>query len=147
VEDVDPGTLENPGKSLVGGCILGAHDFVDWVTHEFLSSEGACREKPQLTAFQSGVELRIIVAAVCDMFEVEVETVLAKGKKRNLARDVTIYLSRKLAHMSGNELGRYFGDISGAAITMRYKVIAKKIQEDKKLKDRIDRLEEQIVNN
>lgn len=40
----------------------------------------------------------------------------AKGKKRNFPRDVAIYLSRKLSHRSGKDLGQYFGNISGAAI-------------------------------
>ena len=57
VEDVDPETLENPGKSPVGGCILGAQDFVDWVTHEFLSSEGACRDKP--AAYRAPTRCRV----------------------------------------------------------------------------------------
>ena len=34
VEGVDPWSLENPGKSPVGGFILGCLDFVNWVKWE-----------------------------------------------------------------------------------------------------------------
>ena len=52
-----------------------------------------------------------------------------------------VYLSRKLTRLSGNELGRYFGNITGAAITMRCKTVAEQIQKDRKLNRRINRLE------
>jgi hypothetical protein len=44
-------------------------------------------------------------------------------------------------------LGQYFGDVSGAAVTMRYNVIVAQMQKDKKLKGRIKRLEKQILKN
>lgn len=147
VENVDPWALEDPGKSPVGGFIIGRQDFVNWVKERFLSSEQANKEKPQLTALQSGVNLSDIVAAAGDMFGVGSERILAKGKKNNLARDVAIYLSRNLTRLSGKELGQHFDHITGAAITMRYKAVAEKLQKDKKFKSRIKRLENQIVNN
>ena len=147
VEDVDPWRLEDPGKSPVGGFILGGLDFVNWVKETFLSSEPPSKEKPQLAALQSGAELNDIVSSTGAMFGVDTERILAKGKKRNLARDVAVYLSRNLTRLSGNELGRYFGNITGAAITMRCKTVAEQIQKDKELKRRIDRLEDQILNN
>ncbi len=75
------------------------------------------------------------------------EQILAKGKKGNLARDLAIYLSRNLTRLSDNELGRHFGNITGAAITMRYKAVAEQIQKDKKLKRRINHLADQMLNN
>ncbi|MFO7688520.1 MAG: hypothetical protein R6V60_20775, partial [Desulfobacterales bacterium] len=80
-------------------------------------------------------------------FGVGSERILAKRKKNNLARDVAIYLSRNLTRLSGKKLGQHFDHISGAAITMRYKAVAEKLQKDKKFKSRIKRLENQIVNN
>ena len=73
--------------------------------------------------------------------------VLTKGKKKNLARDVAIYLSRNLTSLSGNDLGQHFGNISGAAITMRHKAVAEQIKKDKKLGRRIKRLEKRILNS
>ena len=94
VEGVDPWTLEDPGKSPVGGFILGGQDFVSWVKETFLPLEPASKEKPQLTARQSEADLNDIIAATGDMFGIGTEQIQAKGKKRNIARDVAIYLSR-----------------------------------------------------
>lgn len=147
VEGVDPWSLENPGKSPVGGFILGSLDFVNWVKAEFFSSEHDSREKPQLKALKPGVEMGDIVTKAGEWFGVKPEQILTKGKKKNLARDVAIYLSRNLTSLSGNDLGLYFGNVSGAAITMRYKAVAEQIKEDKKLKSRIKRLEKRLLNN
>jgi chromosomal replication initiation ATPase DnaA len=88
-----------------------------------------------------------IISVAGDAFGVGAEQILAKGKKRNIARDAAIYLSRKLTCLSGKELGQHFGNISGAAIAMRYKAVAKLIQKDNKLKNRIKTMEGQIINN
>jgi len=48
---------------------------------------------------------------------------------------------------SGVALGRYFGGISGAGITMKYNHITKKIQNDHKLKDWVIRIRKRIINN
>lgn len=147
VEGPDPWTLEDPGKSPVGGFILGGLDFVNWVKETFLFSEQTNKEKPQLTALQSGVDLNEIVSMAGKMFEVRSDGILAKGKKKNIARDVAIYLSRKLTRLSGKELGRYFGNVSGAAIAMRHKAVNEQLKKDRKLQSRIKRLERRILNN
>ncbi|KPA19481.1 hypothetical protein MHK_000261 [Candidatus Magnetomorum sp. HK-1] len=75
------------------------------------------------------------------------ETILQKGKKRNIARDVAIYLSREMTGESGVALGYYFGGISGAGITTRYNHIAQKIQNDHSLLNQINRIRDKIINN
>jgi chromosomal replication initiation ATPase DnaA len=81
------------------------------------------------------------------MYDFDPSGILVKGKKRNLARDVGIYLSRKLSRQSGKDLGQYFGNISGSAIVVRSTVVAERLQEDKKLKKQIKKIEERIINN
>jgi len=61
-----------------------------------------------------------LLPIVCDEFDCEHDTILRKGKKRNIAREVAIYFSREITGESGIALGQYFGDISGAGITGRY---------------------------
>jgi len=46
----------------------------------------------------------------------------------NTARDVVIYLARELTGESGVGLGKYFGSINGAAITVRYNHISERIR-------------------
>jgi chromosomal replication initiation ATPase DnaA len=72
---------------------------------------------------------------------------LHKGRKRNVARDVAIYLVRVLSGEKGKIIGGYFGNISGAAITKRYNCLIKQIENNKRFRDRIQRLKHKIVNN
>jgi len=60
-------------------------------------------------------------------------------KKRNLARDVAIYLCREMTGETSVALVRQF-DICGAGIAARYEQIAKKLETDRKLKGREHRI-------
>ncbi len=44
-----------------------------------------------------------------------------------MAGDVAIYLARESADLKSTQIGHYFGDISGAAVTMRRKKMAEQI--------------------
>lgn len=107
--------------------ILGGPDFVNWAKDKFLSSGQASKENPQLKALQPGVDPSDIVSASGDMFGVDAEQILSRDKKKDFVRGVAIQLSGSLTRLSGNELGRRFGDFSGAAITMRYKAMTDQI--------------------
>ena len=48
---------------------------------------------------------------------------------------------------SGIGLGNYFGGITGAGITVRYNHIAERIQRNRRLKGRIDKIKKRIINN
>jgi hypothetical protein len=70
------------------------------------------------------------------------------GAKKNTARDVAIYLAWELSvKKSGVDLGRYFGNICGAAVTARYKHISVQISRNRRLKGRVNRVMNRILNN
>jgi hypothetical protein len=46
--------------------------------------------------------------------------ILQKGRKKNVVCDVAIYHSRDFTGENGDDLKKYFGNISGADITIRY---------------------------
>jgi len=93
------------------------------------------------------INIEKIVEAVGREFNSEIETILRKGRKRNIARDVAIYLVRVLSGEKGKKIGEYFGNISGAAITRRYNCLLKQIENNKQFRNRIRRLKAKIVNN
>ena len=71
---------------------------------------------------------------------------MKKGKKGNLACDLAIYFSREMTGESGVALDCYFGGISGAGITVRYKHIENKIEKDHKLKRQAMKIRKKISN-
>lgn len=147
VEEANTKDLKNPAKDLSGGFILGSPDFVIWIKEIFLSTRSDENEIPQLRELKPRINIDQIVEAVCREFNCEIEIILQKGRKRNVARDVAIYLVRVLSGEKGKNIGEYFGNISGAAITRRYNCLVKQIENNKRFRNRIQRLKHKIVNN
>jgi len=147
VETVDAKRLENPEKELAGGFILGSADFINWVKQSFLSKRTDVKEIPQLRQLKPTIKLERIVEVVGDTFHRDGEFLLNKGRKRNIARDIAIFLARDLTGESGKALGEYFGKISGAGITRRYNYMSKSINTNRKLRKQVNQLREKIVNS
>ena len=147
VEDVEPSMVDNPAKDVVGGFILGSVEFVNWVKNTYLSKRLGEKEIPQLKELKPRLTPDDVVAAVSEEFNCDTEMIVHKGRKGNTARDVAIYLARDLTGVSGIKLGDYFGNISGAGITVRYTHVAKAISRNKRLRGRISRIKKRIINN
>jgi len=145
VESVENEKIENPSDDVVGGVVLGRVDFVNWVKKTFLSKELNSKEIPQLKILKPRPTPDELIQAVSDEFGCGIESILGKGKKRNLARDVAIYLCREMTGETSVALGRRF-DISGAGIAARHDRIAKRLETDRKLKGREDRIRRKILN-
>ena len=144
---MDAGEIKNPDKGVVGGLILGGANFVNWVKDSFLSDRSGNKEIPQLSELKPRVTLQSLVQGVCDEFGCEIDQILRKGLKKNLARDIAIYLAREITDISGVNLGSFFGGISGAGITVRYNHIAKQLYRNRRLKGRINKIKKRIINN
>jgi REP element-mobilizing transposase RayT len=146
VELVENGKIENPSDDVVGGVVLGRDDFVNWVKKTFLSKDSNSKEIPQLKILKPRPTPDDLIQAVSNEFGCGMESILQKGKKGNLARDVAIYLCRELTGETSVSLGRRF-DISGAGIAARHDRIAKKLEADRNLKGRDDRIRRKILDS
>jgi len=146
VEEVDIRTLENPHTYAASGFILGNQEFVNWVEETFLSSRGNEKEIPQLRELKTKPSPERVVEKVCEEFERTEEEVLAKGLKRNKAREVAIYLSKQLTGLTCNNLGNFFGGVSGALITTMSNRIAEEKARNSVLKARVEKVKRQIFN-
>ena len=58
-----------------------------------------------------------------------------------------MYIARDISGESVENLGEIFGEISGSAVTQRYKSISSKISKDEKLKKKTSKIKEQIFNS
>jgi len=147
VEEAEIEKLKNPAEDLSGGFILGSPEFVIWIKEAFLSDRTDESEIPQLRKLRPRTCLANIVEEVGREFNCELETILHKGRKRNAARDVAIYLARLLSAEKGKKIGAYFGNISGAAITGRFNYITKQIENDEQIRNQIQKIKQRIMNN
>jgi putative transposase len=140
-------TQANPLDDLVGGSLLGSKSFIDWIGETFLSTEKVDREIPQLKELKPHPDVETIVEEVAKQFHVSTKRILTSGHKRNMERDVAIYLSRELSGMSCQALGRHFGGISGAGVTMRFNRIESFMRKDHKLTKSIKLLYDKLINS
>ena len=143
VSESDP---VDPFKEGLVGSLLGSVAFVDWAKSTFFADGRETREIPELKQLKPRPSVEAIVACVGQHFKVPSELIVKRGMKHNHARDVAIFLSRDVSGCSCQALGRIFGQVSGAAITMRYKYIEQAIVEDRKLRQVADKLRKRIMN-
>jgi putative transposase len=148
-EFVESGNIEpmvDPHKDMEGGFILGGKAFVNWVRQTFLADRADEREIPQLRSLKPRVLPEKVVQEVCREFGCSEGGVRAKGRKKNRAREMAIYLARGLSGQTCSQLGAYFGGVSGALITMMANRIAKQEIADKALALSIERVKKRIFN-
>ncbi|MBW1859102.1 MAG: transposase [Deltaproteobacteria bacterium] len=147
VEGVEPTQVDNPADDVVGGFILGSVEFVNWVKNTYLSKRPEEKEIPQLRELRPRLTADDVVTAVCEEFNCDTDMIVQKGRKGNTARDAAIYLARDLTGLSGVKLGDYFGNISGAGVTVRYGHVAKAISRNRRLRGKINRIKKRIIKN
>jgi len=146
VEGIEIDAIENPSKQVTEGFVLGDTNFVKWVKDNFLSNRKDNKEIPQLKKLNPRVNPDDVVEAVCREFGCSKEQIIIKGKKKNKSREVAIHIARDLSGLSCVDLGRYFGGVSGALITMMYNRVTKEALKNRRLKGRINRIKKQIFN-
>lgn len=146
VERVNIKNLENPDSHLTAGLILGDTDFINWVKDTFLSDRKDEKEKPQLKVLKPLISAETVVEQVGKAFSCSADLILQKGRKQNKAREVAIYLARNLTGLSCKDLGDYFGGVSGALITIMHHRTAKKADENKRFRNKIKNIKNQIFN-
>ena len=81
---------------------------------------------------------------MCEKFGYNQEQIITKGRKKNKACEVAMYIARDMTGITYKDLGEYFGGVSGALITMMHNRIADESKKDKRLKGRIDKIRNQI---
>jgi hypothetical protein len=145
IENVEVASLENPHKDVIGGMILGDPGFVSWVKEEFLSDREYEEEIPQLKELKPKPSLDTIVRIVCDEMRCDEEQILKKGRKRNISREIALFLARDFSGISCKALGQYFGGISGPAVTLSYNNFNKRLVSDKRLMGMVNKMKKRIL--
>ena len=145
VEKVDAKSLDNPSEQVSEGFLLGDADFIKWVKTTFLSERTEDKEIPQLRKLKPRVALEDVLKIVAKEFGCAQGHLTAKGRKRNKAREVAIYLARDMCGLSCKQLGVYFGEVSGALITMMHKRISEEAAQNQKLKRRLEAIKKKYL--
>ncbi len=147
VEEADADTLQNPNSQSVAGCVFGGASFVSWVQATLLSGHRNTRDVPQLKRLRPAIAPEKIVETVAATMKSSQAFIVARGRKSNQPRELAIYLALQLCSLSCTELGRYFGGVSGAAISMCSKRFAFKVNNDPSLEGVIEKIKKLILDS
>jgi len=137
----------NPLDEVVGGSVLGSESFLQWLERTVLPKRSRTRDIPDYDHLVERPSVDRIVGEVAACFETTMDHVLSRGHKGNQARDVAIFLSRELTGLRCRELGRHFGGISGAGITIRCGHIVESLAKDNRLTRKMAGLRRRICNS
>ena len=135
---------EDPLREMVFGAVLGGRRFVEWARGHLarMREDG---EVSGLAKARPRVSLASVLAAVQSAGEAGVGLLVAKGRKRNEARDVAIYLAREHSGCRLSEIGAYFGDLSASAASHAHGRIADRLRKNRRLREWLKGLEADLV--
>ena len=124
---------DSPLDEVVSSTLLGSPDFIAFIKDKFLSGKKPDKEMPALKELVPKVSMQ-------DIFD-EVKSVFRKEK--GLSRNVKMYLCQKYTGEKLKDISIHFG-IGESGVSQANRRVAQKIEKDKKLKKKIDKIEKKI---
>jgi len=124
---------DSPFDEVVSSTLLGSPDFIAFIKDKFLSGKKLDLELPALKEL-------VPKTSIQDIFD-EVESVFKSEKA--LARNVKMYLCQKYTGERLRAIGIHF-DIEASGVSQACRRVAKKMETDKKLKRKINKIEKTI---
>ena len=124
---------DSPLDEVVSSTLLGSPDFIAFIKDKFLSGKKPDKELPALKELARKVSMQ-------EIFD-EVESIFRKEK--SLARNVKMYLCQRHTGEKLFDIGIHFG-IGASGVCQASRRVARKIEMDKKLKRKINKIEKKI---
>jgi len=124
---------ESPLNEVTGSVLLGTDQFIEFIKERYLSDKNPSRDLPALRQIVSGISMEKVIATVDATFE--------EGSA--LAKAVSIYLCRKYTGAKLSSIGDQF-EMRDAAISQAYKRFKNRIENDNKLRERVEQAEKKI---
>ena len=132
---------ENPFEQTRSGFVLGDEGFVDEIGDRVAGRTG--RKIPQITRGVREFPRDDIVRLVAERFAIHEEELRKPRSSHSLARKMCIYLLRKHAGMTNDELSGFFGT-GHAGIYQTVSRIRRQLNSDKELGSLIEGIEHQL---
>lgn len=124
--------LENPIKRAVGNIALGSKGFVEEIMDRIDSDElgeGITYKKDIINT----VNPEHIIKEVSKRYRIKPEEITSTGTRNNEARNVAIYLTKRLSELSNKQIASIFGGIKESAVSKIVTRLEEKISNNKAL--------------
>lgn len=136
-EDIAQG-LEIRDK-IIGQSIIGGEEFIEWIKEKFIKGERD-RECPPLRDLQRYRAKEEIMRVITKETGKSFEEIKAEG--RNL-RQISMDILYRIGSIKGVEIGKMFG-VDYSTVSQGRKRLREKMQKDKKLKELVARIEQNL---
>jgi putative transposase len=122
---------------IIGQCIFGGSEFLDWITEKFLKGEKD-RERPALKKINTFRSKEVIIKAIKEQTGKDIETVI---KEKGVHRQMAMELLYRLGGLTGKEIGRIMG-VGYTSVSQERRRLAERLENDQKLKRLINVIEQ-----
>ncbi|GAX60617.1 transposase and inactivated derivatives [Candidatus Scalindua japonica] len=138
----------NPLKEMSFGAILGTAQFVKRMREKLRNrkTEKSDAEISGMIYARPGPGINEICKVVCEAYDFSKEEMCVKGRKGNEGRDMAIYLSRKYARSTCDEIGEHFGGIRPSAVSLGSRRVKDRLKTDKPFKKLVRQLESDVID-
>jgi REP element-mobilizing transposase RayT len=125
---------DSPLKEAIASVLLGSQDFIQFIKDTYLTDKKPVRDLPALRQLGQGITLQDII----DMVESEF------GQDPVPGRNIKLYLCRKHTSEKLKTIGEQFG-IGDAAVAQSFKRFKLRLEKNKNLRGKMERLEKRII--
>jgi len=133
VSSLANGKYDSPLDEVLGSTLLGSPDFIATIKDKYLSGKEPAKDIPTLKVLTEKATMQ-------DIFD---EVITVFGSETALARNVMMYLCKRYTSEKLKDIGRYFG-IGESGVSQASRRVTQKIDKDRTLKGKIDRIEKRI---
>lgn len=140
--------LKNPLRETRANAILGSDSFTEWVNENILSDISLPpRDFTHLKGIKNVIPVKRIANIVAQEYGVESDNLIKSRSIYREPRQVMLEICYRLNYrkMSLRKMGDEVGGISGERITQVHKLLREKVAKDRKLRDLIEKLTDQII--
>jgi len=134
VEDALGEAAESPLKRVYGGMILGGEVFIRNVLSRLGSEQIEKAEVSHRKALHASMGVEETIDMMCAHYGVTREELTRRSSE---ARNACIYLLKKHTCASNGEIGEMFGGLTYSAVTKISQAFAKRMEEDRKLREMV----------
>ena len=124
----------SPLSEVTASTLLGHPKYVAFMKG-LLQGHLPNRQVPAANQLRISYEVEDVVRSVCKAFDVDKSTVSCRGSHKNRPRSIALYLCCSVTRNSVRDLGKYFGNISGQAVS----AVSTRIQQARKGDPELDK--------
>jgi len=136
--------LENPMNNVIGQIVLGGEDLLEKVRKLASKEDKLAEEIVERKKLISYPSVNRLIEIVCLELGVTEQNIKKKLRKENTARNIAIFIIRKYSGKTNKEIGEIFGGLHYSSVNRAEERLRDKMGKDKKLSDRVGRIESHI---